>query len=54
LGELNKLKEDFYWTLDNNMIRRYNIRSNRGGMLIDAGGWSGNKGDWETMKFEQK
>ena len=34
--------------------RQYYIRSNRGGLLIDAGGWSSNKGDWETMKFEQK
>ena len=33
---------------------QYFIRSNRGGMLVDAGGWSGNKGDWGTMKFEQK
>jgi hypothetical protein len=42
---------------DGNNVKKdlqYFIRSNRGGMLIDAGGWSGNKGDWETMKFEQK
>lgn len=43
--------------LRNNAVRKdkqYFIRSNRGGMLIDGGGWSSNKGDWETMKFEQK
>ena len=34
--------------------RQYYVRSNRGGLLIDKGGWSENKGDWETMKFEQK
>jgi len=33
---------------------KYFIRSNRGGLLIDAGGWSNNKGDWETMSFEQQ
>jgi hypothetical protein len=40
-----------------NAVRRdrsYFIRSNRGGLLVDAGGWSGNKGEWETMKFEQR
>jgi hypothetical protein len=47
------------WIADNigqsvRLDRQYFIRSNRGGMLIDGGGWSGNKGDWETMKFEQK
>jgi hypothetical protein len=43
--------------LRNNAVRKdkqYFVRSNRGGLLIDGGGWSGNKGDWETMKFEQK
>jgi len=34
--------------------RQYYVRSNRGGLLIDAGGWSQNKGEWETMKFEQR
>jgi hypothetical protein len=43
--------------LKNNVIRKdqkYFIRSNRGGMLQDAGGWSMNKGEWETMHFEQR
>jgi len=42
---------------DGNNVKKdlqYFVKSNRGGMLIDAGGWSSNKGDWETMHFEQK
>jgi hypothetical protein len=49
LAELDDIK--------NNTVRKdkeYFVRSNRGGLLIDSGGWSNNKGDWETMKFEQK
>jgi hypothetical protein len=46
LSELNDLRD--------NTVRKdkqYFVRSNRGGMLQDAGGWSMNKGDYETMHF---
>jgi len=42
--------------LRNNVIRKdkqYVIKSGRGGNLTDAGGWSGDNGAWQTMKFIQ-
>lgn len=69
LAELDKLKADFFWTLENNMVRRdrhYDIIG-RNGRLQAADGchnhdgckgtgialWGGGKGEWEKFHFTQ-